>query len=117
MKTFEEACRTFAEDWAHEVEQHTIEARAKFGMTTVHLERDMPTRTFWLSVLNEEVGKLARCCNKLAIAEDERIRSQWESEGRHRLLTVASMARRMAEAWSAIPDEGRECPKHVGDVA
>ena len=93
----------FGQQFGRRVEKHTAEARAKF-QSSLHLERDNPDRFYWLAVLNEEVGKLTRACNKLAIAEAPDVKQQWRAEGRHRLLTVASMARRMAEAWDAIPD-------------
>jgi hypothetical protein len=81
--------------FAAEVERHTEEARRKFGD-----DHDSPY--YWLGVLTEEVGKLSRAVNKLNIAVDLDVRAQWTREGRHRLTTIASLARRMAERWPEL---------------
>lgn len=90
------------------VEVATDEARAKFQVGPNHLDRDLPDKTLWVSVLMEEVGKLARACNKLSLLTEHatpEVREEWDSEGRHRLVTIASMARRMHERWNELPDE------------
>jgi hypothetical protein len=92
----------FGKQFARRVERHTEEAREKF-QSCIHLDRDLPDTFYWLSVLLEEVGKLSRACNKLAIAADSDVQAQWGKEAQHRLLTIASMARRMAERWDEIP--------------
>lgn len=71
----------------------------KWQMLGAHLERDRWSRTERLAVLDEEIGKLHRCANKLKITQDERIKEQWLSEGYYRILTSASMLRRIAEHW------------------
>ena len=96
----------FGRKFYRQVEAHTEEADAKFLMAPNHLSRDFPDKTYFISVMLEEVGKLARCCNKLAITPPHYdTRQQWDREGRHRLITIASMARRMAERWDDLPDE------------
>lgn len=87
-----------------EVEEHTALARSKFKRSSTHLEIGLPPKAFWIAVLVEEVGKLTRVTNKLSIASDPKVRDQWNREGRHRLITIATTVRRMAEAWGSIPD-------------
>ena len=93
--------------WTAKVEAHTVNARAKFLTAPNHLDRDLPDKTFWLSVMVEEVGKLSRCCNKLSIIPRHQadLREPWDREGQERLIAIASMARRMAERWPEIPDQ------------
>lgn len=107
----------FHRRWSARVEEHTREARGKFVTAPNHLDRDLPDRTYWVSVLVEEVGKLARCCNKLAIIPRHQVslREPWDREGNQRLLTIASMVRRMAERWPEIPDQ-LAGTWHIGEV-
>ncbi len=107
--------RFFGRRFAAEVERATEEARAKFRTAPNHLDRDLPDRTWWVSVLLEEVGKLARACNKLGITPSSMERAEWNQEGKRRLRTIASMARRMAERWDELPD-ARYGTGHVGEV-
>ncbi len=87
-----------------EVEEETKEARGKFLMAPQNLDRDMLNKVYWISCIVEEVGKLSRTCNKMAIASTPDVHREWSREGRHRLLTISSLVRRMAEAWHALPD-------------
>ena len=101
----DEYTRIFGRKFAFQVEAHTALARNKFLVAPNHLDRDLPDKTFWLSVLMEEVGKLARVCNKLSLVADPDGRMPWNQEGQQRLITIASMVRRMAERWDEIPDQ------------
>ena len=94
----------FGRQFANRVEKHTAEARAKFRTGPNHLDRDLPDKQVWVSVITEQVGKLARSANKLSIAFDSDVRADWDADGRHCLLTIASLARRMAERWDELPD-------------
>ena len=47
-------------------------------------------------VLVEEVGKLSRAVNKLRIVGDSGVRETWEAERDLRLVTIASVAARIA---------------------
>ncbi len=89
-----------------DVETETRSARAKFTSRGIHLDRDTHDRAFWMSVIEEEIGKLCRTVNKLNLnPADERIRIQWEREGYHRILTSVSLLRRLAEYWDKLPNE------------
>lgn len=93
----------FGRQWANRIEKHSTEASRRWG--------DGYEPSMWVAVLTEEVGKLARATNKLGIADDAEVRSQWKREIDHRLITVASVARRMAERWTdAIETPGEEAP-------
>ena len=108
MKDSEVKTRFFGRKFAAKVEAATAEARAKFLTAPNHLDRDLPDKTFWISVIQEEVGKLARVCNKLAITPPGHSeRAQWNIEGNHRLVTIASLVRRMAERWPEIGDQSK----------
>lgn len=104
----------FGRRFAAGVERQTALARSKFRTAPNHLDRDLPDRTFWLSVLLEEVGKLAQACNKLSITPTADERQPWEQEGRQRLVTIASVVRRMAERWDELPDQ-RKGSWHIGE--
>ena len=84
--------RTFERD----VHAETASARARWT--------DGGTADEWGMVLVEEVGKFARCINKLHIAEDDDVRDRWLEEGYHRLVTMASVIERLAHRW---PEQGR----------
>ncbi|KKN49943.1 hypothetical protein LCGC14_0637440 [marine sediment metagenome] len=99
----------FGRRFAADVERETDIARKKFLHAPNHLDRDLPDKTLWVSVLLEEVGKMARCCNKLSLIPPSQtdLRLPWDEEGQHRLRTIASLVRRMAEKWCNLPDEQR----------
>lgn len=84
------------------VRSHTAEARGKFPF--LHWERDGLSRCHAMTVTLEEIGKLARCINKLAIAQDPDVRRQWLEEGEHRLITSASMLYRIFANWEILPE-------------
>ena len=105
MEEQEIATRFFGRKFAAKVEAATKEARARFATAPNHLDRDLPDKTYWVSVLVEEVGKMARACDKLAITRDPTERAVWDKEGNHRLVQIASMARRMAERWPELSDQ------------
>lgn len=89
-----------------DVELETKSARGKFTAPGIHLDRDAHTRAYWMSVIEEEVGKLCRTVNKLALhPADERIKEQWTKEGYHRIITTVSLLRRLAEVWDKIHNE------------
>lgn len=75
-----------------------VSGRERFG--------DKASYWYYVSVLAEELGKLARAGNKLRIAKNRDVRQQWYSEGRYRLVTITAMARRMAEVWDEVTKEG-----------
>jgi hypothetical protein len=89
-----------------DVEDNTAIGRKKFERAQTTLENDMP-KSIWMTVLNEEIGKLNRCCNKLLLASDPQVREQWEKEGYHKILTCSSVLRRLAEKWPDVPDRER----------
>ena len=97
----------FGRRFAADVERETENARGKFLVAPNHLDRDLPSKGLWVCILLEEVGKLARCCNKLSIIPDpqQELAVQWNTEGQHRLRTIGSLVRRMAEQWSNLPNE------------
>lgn len=99
----------FAEMFFAAVMRATREAEGKFLTAPNHLSRDLPHKSFWVSVILEEVGKLARTTNKLAITPPgwASSRETWDVEGKRRLMTIASLVLRMAEAWDHLPDEQR----------
>lgn len=70
---------------------HSIGARQRWRG---HMEDKRASKPLWNQVLVEEVGKLSRCCNKLAIAQDPTIIEQWNREAKHRLITIASVCQR-----------------------
>ena len=89
----------FLRRFHREVEEETAHARGKFTRARCDLHRNSLPREAWITAIVEEVGKLTRCCNKLAIAEVDDERERWTREGWHRLVTTASLIRRMAERW------------------
>ncbi len=97
-----------------DVETETTSARAKFVAPGIHLDRDVHDRAFWMSVINEEIGKLCRVVNKLNLMPgDERIIEQWQKEGYHRIITSVSLLRRLAESWDKLPNENPQDAKEV----
>ena len=84
------------------VTAHSIAAVQRWG----YMDRGV-TKATWNQVLSEEVGKLARACNKLSLATDAEVRTQWEQEARHRLITIASITARFYSALEDLPDADR----------
>lgn len=87
-----------------DIESETAHARKKFVFPGAHLENDLHNRSYWLSVITEEIGKLCQTANKLQIAKDESIVEGWEIEGYHRIITSVSLLRRLAENWYQLPN-------------
>lgn len=92
------------------VETETVSAQAMYLLKGTRLETDHLSPECWMTVLNEEVGKLNRAVNKLRISVDGDISQQWETEGHRRIVTSMSVLTRLWEVW---PVRGG----HVGGVA
>ena len=75
-----------------EVQAETVHARKKLPAP-----RDVESlpAVYGLNATVEEVGKLARCYNKLVIAEIPEVRAQWRNEARHRMVTCLSLLERL----------------------
>ena len=88
------------------VEEHTIEARKRWAdsRAPINWENDPQPKVFGVNAMAEEVGKLARCANKLAILDDDAERKKWNKEAQYRIITSMSMLRRLAESWDELPD-------------
>jgi len=113
-KAFEVEERTFpwhSNGWSlikalwRDIEDETHHARERFNFPGCHLEIDVHNRSYWLSVITEEIGKLCQCVNKLQISRDETVRDGWQIEGYHRIITSLSLLRRLAENWKNLPDK------------
>ena len=91
-----------AERFYDDIESETSHARDRFKFPGAHLEDDHHSKEYWIIVILEEVGKLAQCINKLQIASDVTIRKQWSLEGYHRILTISSLFRRLAQKWMEV---------------
>jgi len=81
----------------------TSNARGRFKFPGAHLDNEIHSREYWLSVITEELGKLSQTINKLHIAKDMVVRKQWTMEGYHRIVTTSSLLRRFAEHWEILP--------------
>ncbi|MCY3784629.1 MAG: hypothetical protein OXG79_12720 [Chloroflexi bacterium] len=79
------------------VRKHTHDVRHRFSSVGVADLEDV-TPEEQVVVLVEEVGKLSRAVNKLRIATDPDARQGWVAERDHRLVTVASVAARIASS-------------------
>ena len=113
VKTMNDIKRVmWARRWHRQVEAETTQAESMFLPAPNHLTRDKPTRTLFVSVITEEVGKLARDANKLSILLDGSVRDKWHRDGRTHLVTIASLVRRMAELWDELPDEHTDTRKY-----
>jgi len=75
---------------------HSIAAQQRWHR---NMEEKHVSRAVWNQVLTEELGKLNRSCNKLAIVIDSNIESQWNQEAKHRLITIASICMRFYAAF------------------
>jgi hypothetical protein len=75
---------------------HSIAAQARWHN---NMEDKHVSRSVWNQVLTEEVGKLNRSCNKLAIVIDPNIEEQWKQEAKHRCITIASICMRFYAAF------------------
>ncbi|KKL56862.1 hypothetical protein LCGC14_2241150 [marine sediment metagenome] len=53
-----------------------------------------------MTVLVEEVGKAARCINKLGLTQDATVFMQWRKELGHRCVTIAAVAAQIAEQYA-----------------
>ena len=82
------------------VTQHSIAAGARWSF----MVDKRVLKALWNQVLTEEVGKLNRACNKLALATDPQVRAEWEREGLHRLVTIASICQRFHDNFGDLPD-------------
>jgi hypothetical protein len=82
-----------------DITTETTHARTRFNFPGAHLDNETHSKEYWLSVINEEMGKLSQAVNKLHIVSDDTIRQQWVLEGWHRILTASSLLRRFAENW------------------
>ena len=89
-----------------QVEEHTIEARKIWAdsRSPINWESDPMPKVWGVGVLVEEIGKLSRCANKLAISQDAGVTEQWNKEAKYRIITSMSMLRRLAESWDELPD-------------
>ncbi len=110
----DDASRIWSRKWAAAVERETVTGRAKFVRADHMLDCAEPghlrPRTVWEQVLVEEMGKLARCSNKLSLSADEATRKHWAKEGREKLLTMSSVLRRMAEEWDRLAGPEGDTP-------
>ncbi len=95
--------KLFLRQFTRKVAEHTEEARDKFQRAPICLDRDHLPRAYWIGPIVEELGKLARVCNKLDIATDPSVRRRWNEGGRHRMVTLVSLTTRLAEAWDRLP--------------
>ena len=98
--------RAWLARWNADIEEETRLAESMFLPAPNHLTRDKPTKAYFVSVIMEEVGKLARATNKLSIIPlGADAAKEWHRDGQTRLRTCASLVRRMAELWPELPDE------------
>lgn len=75
-----------------QTERETDSARSKFP---AHKAVETLPIAYGMTALIEEIGKLARCFNKLVIAEEERIVQGWHEEANNRVITCMSLLERM----------------------
>ena len=88
------------------LKKHTAHAKERWGKLDVHgAGSGWSSPHIGMSVLTEEVGKAARCLNKLELASDPEIVLQWQKELGHRCITIASVASRVAEQFA---EEGKQ---------
>lgn len=97
----------FEEQFYADVTLETESARKRFLNSGIHPEHDRPSRQVMLTILVEEVGKVARMVDKLSILGDgdeyDDVREQCFREGYSRMVTSASVIRRFAELWRILP--------------
>ena len=74
---------------------HSREVRTRHSFVGMPVLEEV-TPEEQLVVLVEEVGKLSRATNKLRIASAPEVRRQWQEEREARLVTIASVAARIA---------------------
>ena len=96
---------TILRKFQRDIENETSRARALFTQPGCHLDRDLWSRPLVINTITEEIGKLARCCNKLSIAVDGKVREEWLDEAYFRIITASSLLRRMAENLENFPDK------------
>lgn len=95
----------FRRRWQRDVEAETETARSLFRTHPDHLDNGLPRPEVWIAVMVEELGKLSRCINKLnltTIGGDAAVKEQWRREAYRRMVTTASLVRRMAERWQDL---------------
>ena len=80
--------------------EHTREVRDKFGRVGGE-DLELHSREKMIEVLVEEVGKLARSSNKMALAADDGVLREWQAEWHHRLVTIGSVVARIASTLPA----------------
>lgn len=78
------------------VHAHSIAAHQRWRG---HMEDKRVSRAVWNQVLGEDVGKLNRACNKLAIVVDKDVESKWSREAKDRLITISSVCMRFYNAF------------------
>jgi len=81
------------------IRTETFVARMSYLSKGTNLETDHLSPECWMTVLNEEVGKLNRAVNKLRISVDGDVIQQWETEGLRRIVTSMSVLSRLWEVW------------------
>jgi len=81
------------------IRTETFVARMSYLLKGTHLENDHLSPECWMTVLNEEVGKLNRAVNKLRVSVDGDVIQQWETEGLRRIVTSMSVLSRLWEVW------------------
>ncbi len=87
----------------HDVKDETASARALFLNSGIHPENDDISRELWMTIIGETIGKLMRCTNKLALAQDPETRQRWKDDGYHEIVVATSLLSRLAEVWEAKP--------------
>ena len=86
------------------VRKHTDEARRRWGALDIFGAGDgWSSKHIAMSVLTEEIGKMARCMSKLELAEDAAVRKHWNTELGVRCISAASMCERIAGFYAEEP--------------
>lgn len=94
------------------VAEETDAARAAFPLDKS--VESLPL-VYGLNATVEEVGKLARCFNKLVIAEDPQVIDQWNKEAIRRIITSLSLLERIYLTMEARPRTPRTYYSREGD--
>ena len=93
-------------EFIKKLQARSIAARARWGN---NMEKKRVSHAVWNQVLTEEVGKLNRACNKLAIVIDKDIEQQWITEARDRMITIASICMRFYAAFDNCEPDIQGC--------
>ena len=93
-----------------EVDIETSRARQLFLNSGLHPEKDNLSRIYMINNITEELGKLARCSNKLLLINRSKLnlnseKEKWMKEGYFRIITSMSLLERLAELWEKMPDD------------